>query len=104
MAGEGQFFDGNGGYLRLQAAHGPTRIVTGKTNFSDFAFIGAPTLPPLSTRPAYGNKLPPFVRSVPCASSSVPDVNNAASIGPRDGASPNAPAPDDKAVDGGGGG
>ena len=77
MAGEGQFFDGNGGYLRLQAAHGPTQIVTGKTNYSNFPFIGAPTLPPLSTRPAYGNKLPPFVRSVPCASSPVPDVNNA---------------------------
>lgn len=104
MAGEGQFFDGNGGYLRIQAGHGPTPIVTGKTNYSDFAFIGEPTLPPLSTRPAYGNKLPPYDRSVPCASSPVPDVNNASSTGPRDGASPNAPAPDDKAVDGGGGG
>jgi phospholipid/cholesterol/gamma-HCH transport system substrate-binding protein len=104
MAGEGQFFDGNGGYLRLQGAHGPTPIVTGKTNFSDFAFIGEPTLPPLSTRPAYGNKLPPLDRSVPCASSPVPDVNDASSTGPRDGASPNATAPDDKAVDGGGGG
>jgi phospholipid/cholesterol/gamma-HCH transport system substrate-binding protein len=104
MAGEGQFFDGNGGYLRLQAAHGPTQIVTGKTNYSNFPFVGAPTLPPLSTRPAYGNKLPSFVRSVPCASSPVPEVDNAASTGPRDGASPNAAAPDDKAVDGGGGG
>jgi phospholipid/cholesterol/gamma-HCH transport system substrate-binding protein len=104
MAGEGQLFDGNGGYLRIQAAHGPAPIVTGKTNFSDFPFIGEPTLPPLSTRPAYGNQLPPYDRSVPCASSPVPDVNNASSTGPRDGASPNAPAPDDKAVDGGGGG
>jgi phospholipid/cholesterol/gamma-HCH transport system substrate-binding protein len=104
MAGEGQFFDGNGGYLRLQAAHGPSQIVTGNTNYSNFAFTGSPTLPPLSTRPAYGNKLPPFVRSVPCSASPVPDVNNASSTGPRDGASPHAAAPDDKAVQGGGGG
>jgi phospholipid/cholesterol/gamma-HCH transport system substrate-binding protein len=104
LAGESQFFDGNGSYLRLQAAHGTTPIVTGKTNFSNFPFTGEPTLPPLSTRPAYGNKLPPKVRSVPCASSPVPTVNDAASTGPPDGASPNAPAPDDKAVDGGGAG
>jgi len=104
MTGESQLFDGNGGYLRVPAAHASTPIVTGKTNYSDFAFIGQPTLPPLSTRPAYGNKLPPLTRSVPCASSPVPDVNNASSTGPRDGASPNATAPDDKAVDGGGGG
>jgi ABC-type transporter Mla subunit MlaD len=104
LAGESQFFDGNGNYLRLQAAHGATPIVTGKTNASNFAFIGEPTLPPLSTRPAYGNKLPPLVRSVPCEDSPVPNVNDPASIGPPDGASPNAPAPDDTAVDGGGGG
>jgi phospholipid/cholesterol/gamma-HCH transport system substrate-binding protein len=104
LAGEGQGFDGNGSYLRLQAAHGTSQVITGKTNYSNFPFVGQATLPPLSTRPAYGNKLPPFDRSVPCAKSPVPDVNNASSTGPADGSNPNGAAPDDKAVDGGGAG
>jgi phospholipid/cholesterol/gamma-HCH transport system substrate-binding protein len=104
MAGEGQFFDGNGSYLRLQAAGGGQTIRTGKTNYTDQAMIGRPSLPPLRTRPAYGNALPTFDRSVPCQQSPVPDVNDAASTGPADGSNPNAPAPSDTAVDGGGGG
>ena len=66
--------------------------------------IGRPTLPPLRTRPAYGNKLPAFDRSVPCANSPIPNVNDAASTGPADGSKPNAPAPNDRLVDSGGGG
>ncbi|WCB94066.1 hypothetical protein DSM104299_02794 [Baekduia alba] len=104
QAAEGQGFDGNGNYLRLQASRGPTSIVTGKTNYSDFPFVGQPTLPPLRTRPAYGNKLPVMTRSVPCSKSPVPDVNNAAATGPADGSNPSGAAPDDEAVQSGGGG
>ncbi|MCW2982992.1 MAG: hypothetical protein JWR63_562 [Conexibacter sp.] len=104
QAGESQGFDGNGTYARLQAAGGANTIRTGKTNFSDYSFVGRPTLPPLRTRPAYGNKLPALDRSVPCASSPVPDVNDASSTGPADGSNAGAAAPDDKAVDGGGSG
>jgi hypothetical protein len=67
-------------------------------------YFGKPTLPPLSTRPAYGNRLPPFDRSVPCAQSPVPDVNGPASVGPADGSRPAAAAPGSAAVDSGGGG
>jgi phospholipid/cholesterol/gamma-HCH transport system substrate-binding protein len=103
LAGEGQGFDGNGNYLRLQASHGDRPIITGNTNMSDFPFIGQPTLPPLRTRPAYGNQLPAMTRSVPCSQSPVPDVNDAASTGPADGSAAFAKAPDDEAVQGGGG-
>jgi virulence factor Mce-like protein len=104
QAGEGQGFDGNGPYLRLQAGGGPQTIKTGKTNYSTKVYFGKPTLPPLSTRPAYGNRLPPMDRSVPCAKSPVPDVNGPASTGPADGTRPGAPAPSSAAVDSGGGG
>lgn len=103
LAGEGQGFDGNGNYLRLQASHGTTPVITGNTNMSDFPFIGQPTLPPLRTRPAYGNQLPVMTRSVPCSQSPVPNVNDAASTGPADGSAAFAKAPDDEAVQGGGG-
>jgi virulence factor Mce-like protein len=103
QAGEGQTFDGNGPYLRLQASGGADLIHTGKTNYTNEALLGKPTLPPLSTRPAYGNKLPPLDRSVPCAKSPVPNVNNAASAGPADGSRRDAARPDPNAVDGGGG-
>jgi phospholipid/cholesterol/gamma-HCH transport system substrate-binding protein len=102
QAGEGQANDGNGPYLRLQAGGGPKIIKSGKSNYSQEGFFSKPTLPPLSTRPAYGNKLPPLDRSVPCANSPVPDVNGAASTGPADGSKPDATAPSAKAVDSGG--
>jgi phospholipid/cholesterol/gamma-HCH transport system substrate-binding protein len=103
QAGEGQGFDGNGPFLRLQASGGPQTIRTGKSNYTQKVYFGKPTLPPLSTRPAYGNKLPPIDRSVPCASSPVPDVNGPASTGPADGSQPGAAAPSSAAVDSGGG-
>jgi hypothetical protein len=104
MAAEGAGFDGNGGFLRLQTAGGTASFRTGKTNYTDTAYIGKPTLPPLRTRPAYGNKLPPFDRSVPCKDSPVPNINDAASIGPPDGSKPQAPAPNPDDVDNGGAG
>jgi phospholipid/cholesterol/gamma-HCH transport system substrate-binding protein len=103
MAAEGQGFDGNGNYLRLQAAGGGTTIRTGKTNYSKYSYIGRPTLPPLRTRPAYGNKLPVTTRSVPCSQSPVPNVNDKASTGPADGSNPDGAAPNANDVLGGGG-
>jgi virulence factor Mce-like protein len=104
QAAEGAGFDGNGGFLRLQVSGSSETLRTGKTNFSGISYVGKPTLPPLMTRPAYGNKLPPFNRSVPCKDSPVPNVNDAASIGPADGTRVNAPSPGLEAIDYGGGG
>jgi phospholipid/cholesterol/gamma-HCH transport system substrate-binding protein len=103
LSAEGQGFDGNGNYLRLQAAGGGTTIRTGKTNYSQFAYIGRPTLPPLRTRPAYGNRLPATTRSVPCSQSPVPNVNDSAATGPADGSNPDGAAPSADAVLSGGG-
>lgn len=104
MASEGAGFDGNGGFLRLQASGGASTIRTGKSNYTGLPYIGKPTLEPLMTRPAYGNKLPPFDRSVPCKDNPVPTINDAASKGPADGQRANAAAPNPADVDNGGGG
>jgi phospholipid/cholesterol/gamma-HCH transport system substrate-binding protein len=104
MAGESAGFDGNGGFLRLQASGSDTQVRSGKTNYSQESYTAKPTLPPLMTRPAYGNQLPPMDRSVACKDSPVPNINDEASIGPADGQKANAPSPSVAAVDGGGGG
>jgi phospholipid/cholesterol/gamma-HCH transport system substrate-binding protein len=90
---EGASFDGNGTFLRLAAAGGPTTIETGKTNWTGEPMFGNVTLPPLGTRPAYPNRVPPLSRVVPCANSPIPDVNGAASHGPADGSRPGAAPP-----------
>lgn len=93
QAGEGQLFDGNGPLLRLDAAGGADQIETGQTNIGDGALFANMTLPPLATRPAYTNELPPLRRDVPCYTQPVPDVNGPGSLGPADGSKPNAPPP-----------
>jgi hypothetical protein len=97
-ASEGQGFDGNGSFLRLQAAGGPDIIKTGKTNYQQEPYFGKPVLPPLRTAPAYSNRLPPLRRDRPCHENPVPDVNGPAARGPADGSRPGAPAPDARDV------
>ena len=95
QAAEGQGADGNGNFLRIGAAGGPYTIETGQTNF--YGALGTKfaqaDLPPLRTRPAYPNSVPPLQRSTPCYTQPVPDVNGPASVGPADGSRPDAPAP-----------
>lgn len=93
QAAEGQGFDGNGPFLRLGATGGPNLLQTGRTNFTGDPRYVQSDLPPLRTRPAYPNKVPPLRRDVPCATSPVPDVNGPASTGPADGSRPGAPPP-----------
>jgi phospholipid/cholesterol/gamma-HCH transport system substrate-binding protein len=95
QAAEGQGADANGNFLRIGAAGGPYTIETGQTNF--YGALGTKfaqaDLPPLRTRPAYPNSVPPLQRTVPCYTQPVPNVNGAASVGPADGSRPDAPAP-----------
>jgi phospholipid/cholesterol/gamma-HCH transport system substrate-binding protein len=95
QAAEGQGADANGNFLRIGAAGGPYTIETGQTNF--YGALGTKfaqaDLPPLRTRPAYPNSVPPLQRTVPCYTQPVPNVNGAASAGPADGSRPDAPAP-----------
>lgn len=93
QAGEGQFFDGNGSFLRLLAPGGSHTVETGKSNYYNEPYFANASSAPTATRPAYGNKLPPLRRDVPCFTQPVPDVNGTASIGPPDGSRPNAAPP-----------
>jgi phospholipid/cholesterol/gamma-HCH transport system substrate-binding protein len=95
QAAEGQGADGNGDFLRVGAAGGPYTVESGQTNYYGNLDTGVATLaaPPLATRPAYPNVLPPLQRRVPCCTQPVPNVNGPASIGPADGSRPNGPPP-----------
>jgi ABC-type transporter Mla subunit MlaD len=95
QAAEGQGSDGNGDFLRINASGGPFSVESGQTNYNGnidtgFAQMAAP---PLRTRPAYPNRVPPLQRRVPCYTQPVPNVNGPASTGPADGSRPNAPRP-----------
>jgi virulence factor Mce-like protein len=95
QAAEGQGADGNGNFLRIGASGGPYSVESGQTNYYgnlDTGFAQMPA-PPLRTRPAYPNRVPPLQRAVPCYTQPVPNLNAAASTGPADGSHPGAPAP-----------
>jgi virulence factor Mce-like protein len=95
QAAETQGADANGNFLRIGAAGGPYTVESGQTNYygnidTGFAQMAAP---PLGTRPAYPNRVPPLQRAVPCYTQPIPQVNGPASTGPADGSRPNAPRP-----------
>jgi len=95
QAAEGQGADGNGSFLRIGASGGQYPVESGQTNYygnADTGFAQMPA-PPLRTRPAYPNQVPPLQRAVPCFTQPIPNVNGPASTGPADGSHPNAPAP-----------
>ena len=95
QAAESQGADGNGNLLRIGAAGGPYTVESGQTNYFGNIDTGLAQMaaPPLATRPAYPNRVPPLQRAVPCFTQPVPNVNGPASIGPADGSRPNAPRP-----------
>jgi hypothetical protein len=91
LAGEGQNFDANGPYVRFQPGGGDQTISTGAYGGAvgdnpagAEVLYGNPGAQPLGTRPAYPRLRPPYVSSVPCYKSKIPDLNGAAS-GPADG-------------------
>jgi ABC-type transporter Mla subunit MlaD len=95
QAAEGQGTDGNGNFLRIATGGGSHTIESGQTNYdlnSDTSFAQV-AFPPLRTRPAYPNGVPPLRRDVPCWTQAIPNVNGPASVGPADGSHPKAPAP-----------
>lgn len=95
QAAEGQGADGNGNFLRIGATGGPYTVRSGPTNYygnNDTAFAQM-AAPPLRTRPAYPNRVPPLRRTIPCWTQPIPSVNGAASTGPADGARAGAASP-----------
>jgi phospholipid/cholesterol/gamma-HCH transport system substrate-binding protein len=103
QSAEGQTSDGNGNLLRVGTPGGAVQVESGQTNYygnEDTGFAMAP-FPPLRTRPAYPNSVPPLRRDVPCYTQPIPDVNGPASIGPPDGANADGappPVPNDPAL------
>jgi ABC-type transporter Mla subunit MlaD len=95
QAAEGQGADGNGNLLRIATGGGSHTIESGQTNYdlnADTSFAQV-AFPPLRTRPAYANRVPPLRRDVPCWTQPIPNVNGPTSVGPADGSHPNASAP-----------
>ncbi len=93
FAGQGQNFDGNGPYLRLQPGGGDTLVEQSNPNGNlstdkqDFANTIAP---PLGTQPQLGGR-PPLKPEVRCSTNPVPDLN--AGIGQAGAPSPAAVSP-----------
>jgi phospholipid/cholesterol/gamma-HCH transport system substrate-binding protein len=92
FTGEGQDFDGNGQYTRVQTGGGPNLVTSTKLagrSLVDNQLFGNAILPPLGTRPTRPESNPPFKPNVPCYKNQKPDLNGpAAAAGP-----PDAPKP-----------
>jgi phospholipid/cholesterol/gamma-HCH transport system substrate-binding protein len=78
LAGEGQNFDGNGGYVRFQTGGGSQLVSLGTGSAGAQPQFGNLPTPPLGNRPAYPGKLPPYVNSQPCYRQKLPDLNGPA--------------------------
>ena len=84
LAGEGQNFDANGGYVRFSVAGGDQTVALGPGNNLTQKLFSNYVKPPLGTRPAYPGKKPPYKPDFPCYKNKLPDINGAAT-GPADG-------------------
>jgi phospholipid/cholesterol/gamma-HCH transport system substrate-binding protein len=78
LAGEGQNFDGNGGYVRFQTGGGSQSVSLGTGSAGAAPQFGDLPTPPLGNRPAYPGKLPPYVNDQPCYKQRPPDLNGPA--------------------------
>lgn len=93
QASEGQGFDGNGSFLRLQAIGGARTLRSGKTNYSGRSMVSSSAVDPQRTAPAFTAVPPPVRRDVACADNPRPDLNGPASRGPADGSRPDGAPP-----------
>jgi hypothetical protein len=73
-AGEGQNFDPNGQYVRVNAGGGPLTVATGPSTFGGPRQFGNNLLRPIATRPARPAQNPPYRPDVACASQRVPNL------------------------------
>lgn len=93
QASEGQGFDGNGSFLRLQAIGGARTLRSGKTNYSGRSMVSSSAVDPQRTAPAFTAVPPAVRRDVACADNPLPDLNGPASRGPADGSRPDGAPP-----------
>ena len=77
IGGSGQSFDGNGPYLRLQPAGGPTLVSTPNAGggIQDTRAFGGAIEPPAGIQPVLPDAKPPFRMDVRCHTNAIPDLN-----------------------------
>jgi phospholipid/cholesterol/gamma-HCH transport system substrate-binding protein len=75
LSGESQNFDGNGSYVRFQPGGGSQAVALGSPSSPTGQLIGAAAAPVQGVQPKYPGKRPPYVSSVHCNKSKIPDVN-----------------------------
>jgi virulence factor Mce-like protein len=82
LAGEGENFDGNGMYVRVQSGGGSQTVTSGPLGGNSPAVLTNVTEVPIGSRPKYPGRLPPYRPDVRCYTNQVPDVNGpAAALG-----------------------
>jgi len=75
LSGESQNFDGNGSYVRFQPGGGSQAVALGNANSPTGQLIGSAAAPVQGVQPKYPGKRPPYVTSVPCYKSKIPNLN-----------------------------
>ncbi len=78
LAGEGQNFDGNGGYVRFHTGGGSQSISLGPGDKGAAPQFGDLPTPPLGNRPAFPGRVPAYVNNRPCFRQRLPDLNGPA--------------------------
>jgi virulence factor Mce-like protein len=82
LAGEGENFDGNGMYVRVQSGGGDQTVTSGPLRGNSPAVLTNVPEVPLGSRPKFPGSLPPYRPDVRCYTNAVPDVNGpAAAVG-----------------------
>jgi phospholipid/cholesterol/gamma-HCH transport system substrate-binding protein len=75
LSGESQNFDGNGSYVRFQPGGGSQAVALGNANSPTGQLIGSAAAAVQGVQPKYPGKRPPYVTSVPCYKSKIPNLN-----------------------------
>ena len=87
LSGESQNFDGNGSMVRFAPGGGSQAVALGSADSPTGQLIGSASARIQGVQPRYPGKRPPYVSSVRCHKSKLPDLNGSwAAVGPGENA------------------